>query len=70
MENKTTTWFGVEIIDCENGYIVLEGNSLGTNNPYQFDRKKWVAQDPSDLAQLIQDLALDKMRDPHDQCPK
>lgn len=50
--------FAIEIIDCENGYIVPEGNSLATNSPYSQGRKKWICKTPVDLAQLIEELAL------------
>jgi len=34
--------FNLEIIDCENGYIVLDGNSLATNQPSsdEFEKKE------------------------------
>ncbi len=47
----------IEIINCENGYIILEGNSLATNQPYNYDRRKWVCQTPDQLAILVKGLA-------------
>lgn len=49
--------FAVEIIDCENGYIVLDGNSLATSKPYNYERKKWVVRTPIELGELIAKLA-------------
>lgn len=50
-------FFGLEIISCENGYIILEGNSLGTNAPMHIDRRKWVADNDAELAKVVQKLA-------------
>lgn len=47
----------LEIIEFENGYIILEGNSLLHAHPYQRERKKWVAKDESELSQLVYQLA-------------
>lgn len=47
----------LEIIDCVNGYIVLEGNSLECGTPYVAFRKKWVAHTPRELADLVERLA-------------
>lgn len=48
----------LEIIDCENGYIVLEGNSLGYGRAsYVQSRRKWVVHSAEALANLIGYLA-------------
>lgn len=52
-------YFAVEIIDCENGYLILEGNSLSESVPFRGLRRKWVAATAHDLAELIEDLALE-----------
>lgn len=57
--------FSVEIIDCENGYIVLDGNSISIGQPYTYTRKKWVCETPDDgihkmLKVNIEMLKLDR----------
>lgn len=44
-------------IEVENGFIILEGNSLRLTQPYHYERKKWVARDASELTQIIYQLA-------------
>lgn len=53
--------FGVEIIDCENGYIVLDGNSLVSNQPYQYSRKKWIVKTPKELGELVEKLSVEAL---------
>lgn len=50
--------FSVEIIDCENGYIVLDGNSISIGQPYAYTRKKWVCETPEELGKLVMELAI------------
>lgn len=49
--------FGIEIINCENGYIVLEGNSIMIKNHYGIERRKWVVKTPEELGQVVESLA-------------
>lgn len=46
---------GYEVIECENGFMVLEGNSL--SNPYpsyiMIMRKRWVAYTEQELGELV-----------------
>ncbi len=49
----------LEIISCENGYIVLEGNSLASNQPYHQERRKWAALDVDGVCCVIRRIAGD-----------
>lgn len=42
-----------EILEVENGFIVLEGAWAGHGGPFPGDRKKWVAKDHRELSELI-----------------
>ena len=46
--------FNVEILEVENGYVILEGIYQGQNS---YERSKWVANSISDLAELVAELA-------------
>lgn len=52
-----TQEFNCEIISCENGYIVLEHNSLSRQSAFQMERRKWVIDTPEKLGKLIAELA-------------
>jgi helix-turn-helix protein len=47
----------LEITSVENGYLILEGNSLGHSPRDQFKRRMWVAIDSDDLAVVVSRLA-------------
>ncbi len=47
----------LEIISCENGFIVLEGNSMSSSQQMGNYRKKWVCETPKELGILIEYLA-------------
>lgn len=47
----------IEIIECENGYLILEGNAFGRSNPYE--RRKWVANTVPHLQEVIGRIALE-----------
>lgn len=48
--------FSIEIVDCENGYMIFEGNSLG--NGYQINnRRAWIAPNEHSLGELVEQLA-------------
>jgi len=59
--------FAVEIIDCQNGYIVLEGNSLAVGQPYHYERKKWICRTEAELGELISRLAFEQRADAQEQ---
>lgn len=52
--------FGVEIISVENGFVILDGNSLMECNPMNQSRKKWIAYSVEALGDLIIQLATSK----------
>lgn len=45
----------LRIIQCENGFIILEDN-LGMY-PNSYEMKKWIALTPQSLGELIEKLA-------------
>lgn len=53
--------FAIEIIDCENGYIILDGNSYAHNQPLYKERKVWIAEDATKLAAAVFDLATEAL---------
>jgi hypothetical protein len=42
---------GFEVTRVENGFVVHEGTNAEYN--YGYPRKRWVAKDPKELAELI-----------------
>lgn len=53
--------FQIEIISCENGYLILEGSIFSQSNNY--DRRKWVAATAEDLRDLVYKLTHGRKED-------
>lgn len=48
----------LEIIECENGFIILEGNSF-SQAPMSHLRKKWIANSPKGLSEVVMYIVCD-----------
>lgn len=47
--------FSVEVLECENGYVIFDGAPYGRSGTEE--RKRWVAVNEQNLGQVIEALA-------------